>query len=49
MLAVPFLGVVVGWDGIRDLPGFGTGVALAIAALACYLSTAESDEGKAGR
>jgi uncharacterized membrane protein YqhA len=47
VLAVLFLGAVVGWDGSRDLLGFGVGVALVIAALTYFLSTAKSDKGKA--
>lgn len=46
VLSVLFLGAVVGWDGSRDLLGFGTGVALVIAALTYFLSTAKSDKGK---
>jgi uncharacterized membrane protein YqhA len=46
VLAVLFLGAVVGWDGSRDLLGFGVGVALVIAALTYFLSTAKSDKGK---
>jgi hypothetical protein len=47
VLAVLFLGAVVGWDGSRDLLGFGVGVALVIAALTYFLATAKSDKGKA--
>jgi uncharacterized membrane protein YqhA len=47
VLAVLFLGAVVGWDGSRDLLGFGIAVALVIAALTYFLSTAKSDKGKA--
>jgi uncharacterized membrane protein YqhA len=46
VLAVLFLGAVVGWDGSRDLLGFGVGVALVIAALTYFLATAKSDKGK---
>ena len=46
VLSVLFLGAVVGWDGSRDLLGFGTGVALVIAALTYFLSTAKSDKSK---
>jgi uncharacterized membrane protein YqhA len=47
VLAVLFLGAVVSWDGSRDLLGFGAGVALVIAALTYFLSTAKADKGKA--
>jgi len=46
VLSVLFLGAVVGWDGSRDLLGFGTGVALVIAALTYFLSTAKSEKPK---
>ena len=49
VLAVLFLGAVVGWDGSKDLLGFGVGVALVIAALTYFLSTAKSDKGKSDR
>jgi uncharacterized membrane protein YqhA len=44
VLAVLFLGAVVGWDGSRDLLGFGVGVALVIASLTYFLSTAKSEK-----
>lgn len=47
VLAVLFLGAVVSWDGSRDLLGFGVGVALVIAALTYFLSTAKGEKGKA--
>jgi uncharacterized membrane protein YqhA len=40
VLAVLFLGNVVTWDGERDLLGFGTSIALVIAALTWFLQTA---------
>ena len=46
VLSVLFLGAVVGWDGSRDLLGFGAGVAMVIAALTYFLSTAKSEKGK---
>jgi uncharacterized membrane protein YqhA len=49
VLAVLFLGAVVSWDGSRDLLGFGAGVALVIAALTYFLSTAKSDKGRADK
>ncbi len=49
VLAVLFLGAVVSWDGSRDLLGFGAGVALVIAALTYFLSTAKGDKGKADK
>lgn len=49
VLAVLFLGAVVSWDGSRDLLGFGAGVALVIAALTYFLSTAKADKAKADR
>ena len=49
VLAVLFLGAVVSWDGSRDLLGFGVGVALVIAALTYFLSTAKSDKGRADK
>lgn len=39
VLGVLFLGQVVGWDGERDLLGFGVACALVIAALTWFLST----------
>ena len=38
VLGVLFLGQVVGWDGERDLLGFGVACALVIAALTWFLS-----------
>jgi uncharacterized membrane protein YqhA len=38
VMAVLFLGQVVTWDGQRDLLGYGTAVALVIAALSYFLS-----------
>lgn len=52
VLAVLFLGAVVSWDGSRDMLGFGAGVALVIAALTFFLSTAKgdkADKGKSGK
>lgn len=49
VLAVLFLGAVVSWDASRDLLGFGAGVALVIAALTYFLSTAKSDKGRADK
>lgn len=40
VLAVLFLGNVVIWDGERDLLGFGTAIALVIAALTWFLKSA---------
>jgi uncharacterized membrane protein YqhA len=40
VMAVLFLGQVVTWDGERDLLGFGAAIALVIAALTWFLSTA---------
>jgi uncharacterized membrane protein YqhA len=40
VLAVLFLGHVVTWDGERDLLGFGTAIALVIAALTWFLKSA---------
>lgn len=37
VLGVLFLGQVVGWDGERDLLGYGAGTALVIAALTYFL------------
>ncbi|MCE8007844.1 MAG: YqhA family protein [Aestuariivita sp.] len=37
VLGVLFLGQVVGWDGERDLLGFGAAIALVIAALTYFL------------
>ncbi|HSQ70545.1 MAG TPA: YqhA family protein [Steroidobacteraceae bacterium] len=54
VLAVLFLGNVVTWDGERDLLGFGTAVALVIAALTWFLKSAarkpagKSRSGEAG-
>jgi uncharacterized membrane protein YqhA len=48
VLAVLFLGAVVSWDGSHDLLGFGAGVALVIAALTYFLSTAKADKAKPG-
>ncbi len=44
-LAVLFLGQVVGWDGQRDLLGYGVAVALVIAALTYFL-TSKGGKGK---
>lgn len=41
VLAVLFLGQIVAWDGERDLLGFGAAIALVIAALTYFLSTAK--------
>jgi uncharacterized membrane protein YqhA len=41
VLAVLFLGHVVGWDGQRDLLRLGAAIALVIAALSYFLSTAK--------
>lgn len=38
MLAVLFLREAVGWDGERDILGFGAALALIIAALSFYLA-----------
>lgn len=40
VLSVLFLGNVVTWDGERDLLGFGTAIALVIAALTWFLKSA---------
>lgn len=45
VLAVLFLGHVVAWDGQRDLLRFGAGIALVIAALSYFLSTAKAGKG----
>lgn len=37
VLAVLFLGQVIGWDGERDLLGYGAAIALVIAALTYFL------------
>ena len=38
IMGVIFLSQLVGWDGQRNLLGFGAGIALVIAALTLYLS-----------
>jgi uncharacterized membrane protein YqhA len=38
VLGVLFLGQVIGWDGQRDLLGYGVAVALVVAALTYFLS-----------
>jgi uncharacterized membrane protein YqhA len=38
VMGVVFLGQVVTWDGERDLLGYGTGIAVVIAALTYFLS-----------
>lgn len=38
VMGVVFLGQVVTWDGQRELLGYGTGIALVIAALTYFLS-----------
>lgn len=45
VLGVLFLGHVVAWDGQRDLLRFGAGIALVIAALSYFLSTAKAGKG----
>ena len=45
VLAVLFLGHVVAWDGQRDLLRFGAAIALVIAALSYFLSTAKVGKG----
>jgi uncharacterized membrane protein YqhA len=45
VLAVLFLGQVVAWNGERDLLRFGAGVAVVIAALTYFLSTAKGGKG----
>ena len=45
VLAVLFLGLVVSWDGERDLLRVGAAIALVIAALTYFLSTAKSGKG----
>ncbi len=42
VLAVLFLGLVVSWDGERDLLGIGTAIALVIAALTYFLSKSKA-------
>jgi len=49
VLAVLFLGHVVSWDGTRDLLGAGVAVALVIAGLTFFLSTAGGDKGNLGK
>jgi len=44
VLAVLFLGLVVSWDGERDLLRVGAAIALVIAALTYFLSTAKSSK-----
>ncbi len=38
VLGVLFLGQIIGWDGERDLLGFGAAIAIVIAALSYFLS-----------
>jgi len=38
VLGVLFLGQVIAWDGQRDLLGYGTAIALIVAALTYFLS-----------
>ena len=45
VLAVLFLGLVVSWDGERDLLRVGAAIALVIAALTYFLSTAKGGKG----
>jgi uncharacterized membrane protein YqhA len=45
VLGVMFLGLVVGWDGSRELLGIGTAIALVIAALTYFLSGAKGGKG----
>jgi uncharacterized membrane protein YqhA len=45
VLAVLFLGLVVSWDGQRDLLRIGAAIALVIAALTYFLSTAKGGKG----
>ena len=45
VLAVLFLGYVVAWDGQRDLLRPGLAIALVIAALSYFLSTAKGGKG----
>jgi uncharacterized membrane protein YqhA len=45
VLAVLFLGHVVAWDGQRDLLRLGAAIALVIAALSYFLSTAKGGKG----
>ena len=49
VLAVLFLGNVVTWDGERDLLGFGTAIALVIAALTWFLNSAAKKPAAKGR
>jgi uncharacterized membrane protein YqhA len=45
VLAVLFLGLVVSWDGERDLLRIGAAIALVISALTYFLSTAKGGKG----
>ena len=45
VLAVLFLGHVVGWNGERDLLRLGAGIALVIAALTYFLSISKGGKG----
>jgi uncharacterized membrane protein YqhA len=45
VLAVLFLGHVVGWNGERDLLRLGAAIALVIAALTYFLSTSKGSKG----
>ncbi len=45
VLAVLFLGLVVSWDGERDLLRIGAAIAMVIAALTYFLSTAKGGKG----
>jgi len=45
VLAVLFLGLVVSWDGERDLLRIGAAIALVIAALTYFLATAKGGKG----
>ncbi|HTN49577.1 MAG TPA: YqhA family protein [Burkholderiaceae bacterium] len=45
VLAVLFLGLVVSWDGERDLLRVGAAIALVIAALTYFLSNAKGGKG----
>ena len=38
VLGVLFLGQVIGWDGQRELLGYGAAIALVVAALTYFLS-----------
>lgn len=50
VLAVLFLGQVIGWDGERDLLGYGVAIAVVIAALTYFLGLKISiDAKKAGQ